>query len=311
MDLSIWTRVSLLLLGAAAVVAIMLLVVARFPQESLAVFGTWLLLYRLLIRSRWRAVVQIFTSAVSGTALALLAPLLPALSHCFVVLALVGGLLAALSFRMSAAVASTCIGTALGALLWQMGLCTMVPMSHGWVLACSAGIFFAIFSCTPLGPPTLERILMPVLGALLLVVGIGPRLGMLAQGPLLQVSQSEDLSQAARATSVAWLALATCGMAFQWFMLRGSDSDNSAKDGKKETLAESLLVEEKGKSDEGAGVIEDKNAGMERMPVLCTAIFADEGTSQAHLSEHERALVEVCRKDEFERDRILWGGGLL
>jgi len=48
-----------------------------------------------------------------------------------------------------------------------------------------------------------------------------------------------------------------------------------------------------------------------RFQMLVKAIYADEGADLSHLTENERSIVEICRKDEDERDRLLWGGGLI
>jgi len=49
----------------------------------------------------------------------------------------------------------------------------------------------------------------------------------------------------------------------------------------------------------------------DRFQILTQAIFADKDADLSHLTENERRLVAVCREDEFERDRLLWGGGLI
>merc|ERR1712150_126516 len=52
-------------------------------------------------------------------------------------------------------------------------------------------------------------------------------------------------------------------------------------------------------------------AGGSRHLTLCDAICAPEGADQSHLTDHEKRLVEICKSDEFERDRLMWGGGLM
>jgi len=66
-----------------------------------------------------------------------------------------------------------------------------------------------------------------------------------------------------------------------------------------------------GDGDAENGGMPEKDAGLARLPVLCRAIFADPSADLSHLTEHEIKLVKICREDEFERNRILWGGGLL
>jgi hypothetical protein len=48
----------------------------------------------------------------------------------------------------------------------------------------------------------------------------------------------------------------------------------------------------------------------DRFRIICTA-FHDPDMDLSQLTETERKIVEICRKDEFERDRYMWGGGLI
>lgn len=325
MELDIWTRVGMLAVVALSVVASLFLGAAQFPQEALVFFGIWLLFYRVLIRSRWGPIVQIMTSAISGASLVLLAPLLawPSVAYRFPVLALLGGLFAACSFRVSLVVACSVIGIAWTALMWPLGLCKMfgtgpaaiLPMSHGHVLLGGAALFVLVFTYSALAANALERVLFPTLGALLFVQGLGSRVGLLSPALLLDsdACPGAELPRADPATALAWLLLAVSGMAFQRFMLQAPEADEDGKE--KGTMVECLLPGGSATSAGIQGVIGDKNAemggNMERQPVLCTAIFAPEGTDQSHLTAHEKKIVAICRKDEFERDRILFGGGLI
>jgi len=318
-DPGLWMRAGLWLLAMLTVVAIVLIIVAHFPQEALGLFGAELLFYRLLIRSRWRPFVQGMTSVCSGASLALLAPLLawPSVAYRFPLLAIIGGMPAAMSYNCSALVATACIGTSVGSLLWQLGLCTLVPRGHSCLLACCGIGFAAVFRLPRLGM-LVEWVVFPVLGALLFVISIGPLLGMLGQEALLEESQCEagDRSPAVL-TAIAWSVLGMCAMIFQTFMLRSNSTENG---GEQDQLAEFLLpsaggpVLNKNLGDGEGGpkkAIPEKDAGVQRLPILCQAIYAEEGTDQSHLTEHEKKLVEICRKDEFERDRVLFGGGLI
>lgn len=48
----------------------------------------------------------------------------------------------------------------------------------------------------------------------------------------------------------------------------------------------------------------------ERFPIILTAI-ANADYDMSTLSENEQKIVEVCREDQMQCDRLMWGGGLL
>jgi len=91
-------------------------------------------------------------------------------------------------------------------------------------------LFFVVFVFTPLGPVGIERILLPVLGALLLLEGLAPFIGLLPQEQLLEAScPPSDLAQVVQMTGLAWLALSVCGMIFQHFMLHDAAAENGGE----------------------------------------------------------------------------------
>jgi hypothetical protein len=65
----------------------------------------------------------------------------------------------------------------------------------------------------------------------------------------------------------------------------------------------------------GRGVVsaakasDDQDTTMSRHARICQAIM-QKSDDLSWLKEDERSLVEVCRKDEFEAQRMMWGGGL-
>lgn len=326
--LNVWVRVGLLASVCLVVIALVALCAAEFPQEAFGFLGAWLLLYRLPIRGRWRPYIEAVTSVLCGVPLAFVAPVFAWPTDVSMpLLGFIGAVLTSCSFPARAMVASICIGTALGALLWNLGVCAVALGAHGWVLAGCAASFFVVFVFTPLGPIGLERFLFPVLGALLFVEGMAPLVGTLSPGQLFQASScpAGELAKAGQVTGAAWLLLAMCALPFQHFLLRDDAAENGDGD-RRQGLVEGLLPNSQGplmeksrrgngdtsgEGDPEQGGMPDKEEGLSRLPVLCRAIFADESADLSYLTDHEKKLVEICRKDEFERNRILWGGGLL
>jgi len=325
--LGVWTRATLVGLSALSVVVLALVVVAEFSQQALGLCGLWLLLYRLLIRTSHRMMVQAATSLFTGASLGLLAPLLgQPMGFRFPLLVAIGALFAMIpgdvGYRVAAIIASACLGASSGALIWHLGLCTASSWGHPALLTCCVVAFVGVFSCTPLAPVVMERFLLPALASVLLVVSVGPLFGLLAQGELFEVSSCSTTSVplGTRNTALAWLGLTTLAMIFQWLSMRSAVSESG--DSENPNLVMSLLPrgdkgEESGAKGAGAGLdekggpIQDKTAGLCRMPMIMKGIYAEDDDPLLYLTEHEKKLVEICRKDEFERDRILWGGGLL
>lgn len=272
--------------------------------------------------------VQAATSLFTGASLGLLAPLLgQPMGFRFPLLVAIGALFTMIpgevGYRVAAIVASTCLGAASGALLWHLGLCTASSWGHAGLLTFFVVAFVGVFSCSPLAPVVMERFLLPALAALLVVVSVGPQFGLLAQGELFEASScsSTTVPLGTRNFALAWLGLTMLATIFQWLSMRSSMSESG--DSENPNLVMSLLPrgdkgEESGAKgvdaalgESASGPIQDKKAGLTRMPMIMKGIYAPDDDPLLYLTEHERKLVEICRKDEFERDRILWGGGLL
>lgn len=322
-----------MLAATAAVLCVLAAVVyalQRFPSEAFGFFGLWLFVYRFVGRwctspdSRERWLTETVTSFITGASLALLAPLLswPSPPVCLPMLVVIGALFSMCSVWFSAVLSSVIIGTAVGALLWQLGLCSAAAWAHCGLLTLSAVICTAVFSCNARAEPFFPWVLI-ALAALLVVESLGPyvpSVGVLPIGELFVADPScpdEELSRMARNTGLAWLALTACIVALQTVILGNSAPDDGCTNPE---LADSLLSNSTGAANrQGEGglaagddgfTVPKKDGGLNRHPVLIQAMFAPEGTDQSHLTEHEKKLVTICRENEDERNRVMFGGGL-
>mmetsp|Transcript_86847 Transcript_86847/g.218643 ORF Transcript_86847/g.218643 Transcript_86847/m.218643 type:complete len:317 (+) Transcript_86847:112-1062(+) len=307
----------------------------------LIALGFWLLVYRLLLRTACRPVAERMTTVACGVALALLAPLLPWPPQGFraLSLGLIGVLLSCYHPACTALIVSASLAMGFGGFLWQLGLCTASPEAdlgevglsgHSLLLSFLTFLFIALFVFVPgvAGPATLILVLVPTLGALLLTVGIfglWPSAGGLAADSLLAISPcAADLAGGLLASPAvmglaAWLLIAAAGIGLQLFLarlarlkaeseeVRGGSATAPGGD-----LVASLLPGSQAQEGGGANLPRPTDSDAQsRFGLITKAIFADEGADLSHLTENEQKLVAVCRKDEFERDRILWGGGLI
>jgi len=289
-----------------------------------AFIGAWLLGYRLLMHTPCRAVIEVITTLVSGASLALLAPFMPwpPPPGSVVTLAVIGMLLSAgtpCGSLFSALLLSLSLGVGLAGYSWQLGLCyaaESVPVSdfHGIFLSLVAVVFVLAFVCTPgiAGPGTMKVVLAPCLGALLSTSGAA---GLVKEKLALTIPELLEASckpgpKQWRSFEI-WVLISLCGIGLQLFFLRLSTGQEQ-QDGR---LVERLLAVEEGqeRQSETAGVANIPRPGGDknRYDTLRKAIDAPEDADLSHLSDVDRKIVEICRKDEEERDRILWGGGLI
>eukprot|EP00929_Paragymnodinium_shiwhaense_P077028 TRINITY_DN39646_c0_g1_i1.p1 TRINITY_DN39646_c0_g1~~TRINITY_DN39646_c0_g1_i1.p1 ORF type:complete len:306 (-),score=50.84 TRINITY_DN39646_c0_g1_i1:369-1286(-) len=289
----------------------------------LCCLGAYLLLYRFLIRRR-RALVQALAQFCCGASLVFFAPTFAWSWEAASVFLLVafGGLFGTCLRVNAPFTASITIGAYLGGLSWQLGLCggfleTLgVPYVHGMVLTLSTLVYTLVFCGTPLGPLAFERCTVPVLGAALLSMGLAelvPAAGGVSASTLLN-ADCAPVSDALRTIEV-FAVLALCGVALQGLLLRGGDEEEQ-KVRQKNDMAKSLLPNAEGDVEDGSlqkwrPESNDEDETNSRFHMLIRAIYAPEGTSQEHLTEGDQNLVNACRKDEFERDRLTWGGGLI
>jgi len=323
-DLGAWTRAGIYLLVTFTAVALVLLIVASFPQEALGLFGAWLLLYRLLIRgrSRFDGMFKAVTAVITGASFALLAPLFswPEVSFWFPTLAITCGLLGLIGGEcgcivVPAMMALTCLGTSFGALLWQLGVCTAATSGHSCLLAGCAMIFIVV-GCTPAGTKTWNAgVITALLGALLAVESAAPQFGLLAPVQLFEVSPcpATKHSEAARATGVAWLVLAASGWVIR-VVLGEPASSNSASGGQqqKQHIAPETAVVEGDRRGLRQLLVPKEGAeeeSQDRYTLIRDAAMM-QGCDLSHLTESERQIVEICWQDEDEKNRVVFGGGL-
>merc|ERR1719401_1029956 len=186
--------------------------------------------------------------------------------------------------------------------------------AHTILLALLQVLFIAFFVFVPgvAGPESLIFCLVPALGAMLLVLGIGglaPTWRGLSASALLSESPcaaaaSAGLGPPAVHSLILSVALAACGIAVQCYMVRlmrlKAEKQGESGSGPGGDLVASLLPN----AQEGAGLPRPSGADS-RFGLISKAIFLDEGEDLSHLTENERKIVKICREDEFERDRLL------
>mmetsp|Transcript_5603 Transcript_5603/g.11410 ORF Transcript_5603/g.11410 Transcript_5603/m.11410 type:complete len:295 (-) Transcript_5603:107-991(-) len=287
---------------------------------ALLLVGAWLFLYRLPLQTKsFGAIAEGLTTACCGLSLALLAQLLPWPPPGFraVLLAVLGVLFAFCHPAFTAIVVTVPLGIAFGALMWQCGLCSAMPDTHVIVLSAACLAFLVVFVCTPgiAGVQSFRLLQVPSLSALLLttsVAGLVPSLGALEPRALLLASPCAADGGSARAPLLSlayWLLATACASGFQ-LLLAWRARRMGGGGGEGGSLAALLLPGADADSDPEDGF---KRPDMvnDRFQLLTQAIFADKDADLSHLTENERRLVAVCREDEFERDRLLWGGGLI
>lgn len=281
------------------------------------VAGTWILTFRLLIKPpESRSYAEMFLNMCNGLSLILAAPLLTFLDEEYrvPVVAVIGILLSTCHNFVALFVATFSLGAVLGAVVWQLGLCQAGAdwNLHPLVLTLMVIISFVANACTPLAKAqsgTGTPFWVPVLGALMLTWGaLNPQ----ALWDVDCVADLGDINGIPLQFLGGWVCLTICGIVLQVVLMRRMKA--AVQNGEDGTLADSLLP---GKTAEGGGAglkdgLNPKNASstMEGYAKLRNAIF-DETTDMSNFSDNEKQIVMVCRTDEFERDRLLWGGGLI
>eukprot|EP00928_Gymnodinium_smaydae_P046332 TRINITY_DN30863_c0_g1_i1.p1 TRINITY_DN30863_c0_g1~~TRINITY_DN30863_c0_g1_i1.p1 ORF type:complete len:290 (-),score=60.26 TRINITY_DN30863_c0_g1_i1:68-937(-) len=281
----------------------------------LALIGLWLLIYRGFIRTRCRFWVELLAQISCGAAIVLLVPLFTSLPEAAraALLLTFGIFIGTCHAALSALTVAVSIASFLGALSWQLGLSGLLsglPHAFTLLLVTINLIFSVLFCATPLGPLVFERFLVPILGAALLstgAAGLAPGLGALAPDVLFSHEPFAAEGDASpQVNLLMWLVLTIFGVLSQACLLRQRKPSREETEGMKASL-----LFNPPQDDEEGGLIPRPNDDGSRFQVLVKAIFAEPGADQSHLSEHERKLVKVCQEDEFERDRVLWGGGLI
>jgi len=257
------------------------------------------------------------TTSCCGVSLALLAPVSvqPAgLSATALALAAFGVLVSFCHPMFCELMVSVPLGVCIGAFIWQLG--SLSAEMHGVTLGVTSFLFSCIFVFTPYisGQLTLEFVTLPLLSALLLVVGSAD----IVQTPALDLESllSAERAAASVPTFEAWALVWIFALGVQCFLARiqlrlrgkvGKDGENRATKG---GLVASLLPA--GADDrEPDRLSRPEHMVNDRFQLYVKAIYSDEPLDNFDLTEDEKKLVEVCRQDEFTRDRVIWGGGLL
>lgn len=289
------------------------------------VAGTWLLIYQTLVRTFMRKGVIKMTQFFAGASLLVFAPLVyktPSLESCLIFAIAGGALSMLLGDAMTTFFATISLGVGVMQWFWNLTLCSVVADEwvasavHIALLTIVSLIAFLFFMCTPLGIVLVELIVFPFLGAMLLATGASalpddPERDLINPFPGICPGSTGPGFQAL----LAWLFVGFLASAIQ-VKLRvariqkaqdeenGEDalnrsSINAAKDGALTSLLQ---------TSRNPGGFEKPEGDLSRVHAIARAI--PEGSDMSHLTETECKLVEICRKDSFERDRILFGGGL-
>lgn len=246
-------------------------------------------------------------SICCGFGLVVLAPWIPLSYYITVpVLLMLGVCIAKCHWIGTSFVTSMCLGPTLGAMLWQAFLCDLVDAWwHGWLLSASTLFITTVFTCTKAGPMLFLTLIMPCLASMLLTVGLAG-FTVLPAGPfppqqLFAPSPAQEEGVAAEFAAL-WLCLAVVAVAAR--VLAAWLWKEKLADGEQGGLVAALLP------DGDDSLMPRPEDSENRHLIITKAIYAPEGADLSHLTEHEKKLVDICRRDEEERDRILFGGGL-
>jgi len=276
----------------------------------LTMIGAWLVLAPFLLKTRIGWWADVSFRLCCGMALALLAPWSHwSLAIMVPVLSMLGVCMATCHWIGTAFVSSLCCSSALGGLLWQSVLCKSVdPWWHGWIMSAVILVFTTVFTCSFAGPLLFLPVVLPLMSAALLAVGLAG----------LEVSEELDFQStqlfastpcaAVQGEEVVTFAGVWCGLTIVLMLIR-MIAARCSKD--KSVDADGTLVQSLIPGGEDSLMPRPQGAdGENRHVVICAAIYAPEDADLSHLSENERKLVEICRNDEEERDRVMFGGGL-
>eukprot|EP00746_Dinoflagellata_sp_MGD_P165493 gnl/MRDRNA2_/MRDRNA2_94797_c0_seq1.p1 gnl/MRDRNA2_/MRDRNA2_94797_c0~~gnl/MRDRNA2_/MRDRNA2_94797_c0_seq1.p1 ORF type:complete len:300 (+),score=48.79 gnl/MRDRNA2_/MRDRNA2_94797_c0_seq1:176-1075(+) len=288
------------------------------------VAGIWLLTYQVLIQGSLRKAIILLTQFAAGASLLVFQPLVektPTWESCLVYVFSGGALGVLMGDMVVSLFATLSLGVGFTQWFWNLTLCSAVAdewwgsMVH---IAVSSIVCFAVllfFICTPLGIVLVELIVFPMLGAMLLATG--------ASG-LLDDAQRDLINPlpgtCPGSTGPGFQALAS--WLFVGFLVssilikirvakiqqaqKEKDPLNaSSKDG---ALTSLLQTSRPNNVEDGGTGFSKPEGDLSRVHAIARAI--PEGSDMSHLTETEKKLVEICRKDSFERDRILFGGGL-
>mmetsp|Transcript_46234 Transcript_46234/g.83577 ORF Transcript_46234/g.83577 Transcript_46234/m.83577 type:complete len:314 (-) Transcript_46234:82-1023(-) len=310
-DTIIWVKAIATVLGFILGILVVDFLVGDFVLPELwLVTGVWLLLYRFFgwIQNKYiKIVIEIATSVSAGSSISLFTSIVPLWKLAQAPLLLLIGSVSICSMNAMAFLACTPVGGFIGALVWQLSLSTMAPLwLHGWFVALCALLCSLVFTCTPV-VVALEGIPFPALGALLTMMSLSmlvPATGFATPALLLQASRSPGASH----TAAVWAAISTALVVFHTLMMRLTATPGEEK--QENIKLSAKLMPSSGDAEKGQGMnLPAKDSGISRLPAL-THAFCNENADLSGFTENEVKLIMICRQDEEERNRIMWGGGL-
>lgn len=271
--------------------------------------GVWLVMVPFFRKTRCGWWVEASFRICLGLSLALLAPWSPwSLAIMVPVLSILGVCTATCHWVGSSFVTSLCCGSALGGMLWQAALCGYVDAWwHGWVMGVSTLIFTMIFTCTTAGPVLFLPLILPSMASMLITAGVAglhvfPMLDIPPEQLFASAPCAAEEGMAAAYFAGLWFCLTLVAMV-SWRLAAVLFREEKDADGQGSLFA-SLLPAGDDSLMPRPGTTENRHLTITR------AIYAPEGADLSHLTENEKKLVEICRNDEEERDRVLFGGGL-
>lgn len=293
-------------------------------QDELSIAaGAWLLCSGFIRAKRWELYVYLLTTLCVAESLVLLAspwedgwfpelqlPMLGFFCACF-------GLLTPVFAIVFMGIG---MGASLAAFIWNLWPCTdsaEIPWLHEAVIVAGSIVCCIFTACTPLGP-RFVWVLVPTLGSLLLVLGTGgiwPALGSVTDAEhfvsLLDRASLFSASCAELPTTATSIALVV-GVTFVVTVFQVLLARRRAEEDKKgkTNMVEQLLPSGTDAANGGIFQRPDQMTDRNSHRTIANAIFAPEGADLSYLTEDERAIVMVCRENEEQRDRVLFGGGL-
>mmetsp|Transcript_11032 Transcript_11032/g.25234 ORF Transcript_11032/g.25234 Transcript_11032/m.25234 type:complete len:339 (-) Transcript_11032:131-1147(-) len=289
-------------------------------------FGTWLLLYSFLLTEASSAPIQGSVLAIMGSssvfAFAVYMHGWPAHFQAFLA-GVVGMLISVIHPMLSAMVASLSLGLLLAGFSWWF-LATHIAgddasspimlLVHVSVLMALPCIFFAGFSCTATGVAAFQFVLVPLVGSLLLVVGVAAFREPAALSAVVELlaadeaQSSEDGSLELLAFLGAWIGVCLVGSLLVVISSRTIAKRSQLSTRRDGSLTASLLPG----ADDSYMPRPNTMAteGLSRHQIICEAMHLPEDADLSHLTESEQKLVRAVRNDPEERDRVMWGGGL-
>lgn len=324
-------------LGVAMVAALALVMVGLYLLgvsygAPLALLGIYLPAYRFAFNERgkkstWNAEFMAVLSC--GSSLVLLAPVLswPSPVLGIPLLLFVGQFLATPLIchpMCGGIVVSVPLGVCIGALSWHLGVCRVAAFAAHWgvpsanahklVLALAAIFFVQVFVCCGrvAGPANFHRVLVPLLAGVYCSTGCASMLpascGLTLEALLKEAPCAVDLSSSSGPLCCLTLWLLTSGLGFFAHAYTTARKEKKQERNGNGSLVKGLLPES---NDEPRAMdrpsMEDTT---ERFGTIVRAI-QDESFDLSTLDDTARGIVEVCRKDEEERYRLMFGGGLL